>query len=218
MLDHGRDARGAGVVEAAEVEGGEAEVEGGGIQKAVLGAEGVMGEALAEGQGEEGEQDAVDHDVPAVGVAGVDGFDVPAEGAAAKGAQAPELGAAEVPARLGEAFVAEGTLEGAVQVDAFADGSALGEEIGVADRREFHRGEEAVGVPGEEEFEGGAGIGVWRAHAFGEGHQGGEGSGRPQRQGERVDVTGEVVARGRFGQGEGGVNVHGTERCDRGGG
>ncbi len=178
-----------------------------------------MGEALAERKREEGEQDTEDDDVPTGGLADFDGFDVALEGPASEGAEAAELGSAEVSAGVGEGGLAELPPDLAIQLDQFADLTAEGKVVGVADGREFDRNEKAIAVAGEERVDGGKGIWFCGLDQFGEGGERRERLGGTQRLGEGIDFTGEVLARG-FGGGSAGVvweQDHGWTRTDRGG-
>lgn len=74
-----------------------------------------MEEALAEGEGEEVEEDAVDDEVHSGGLALIDGGEVALEHAVAEGAEAAELEAADVSAGIGEGAVSVMGGEGEVE-------------------------------------------------------------------------------------------------------
>lgn len=196
LLDGGGDAGGAGVAQAESVGWGGAQAEEGGIEKTFLGTEREVGETLAEGDGEQGEENAVHDDVPAMGLTGFDGFLVALEGAAPEGAQASELGAAEMAAGFGEGRGAEVTDEPSVELDEFADLATLGVMVGVTNGWEFDGNEQSFAVTVQEGVDRGEGFGFGRLDEVGECREGRDGFGGADGLGERVDVAGEVVAGG----------------------
>lgn len=200
MLDGGGDAGGAGVAEAKSVGWSGAQAEEGGVEKTLLGTEREVGEALAEGDGEEGEEDAVDDDVPAVGLTGFDGFEITLERAASKGAQAAELGAAQVTAGVGERGCSERLKELAIQVDQFTELTAHEVLVGVADSGQFDGYEQSVAVAGEETVNGGEGIRFGGLDEFGQSGEGGERFRGTESLGERMDIAGELITRRRCGR------------------
>lgn len=184
----------------------------------MLGAKGVVREALAEREREEGEQDTEHDDVTAGRLTRFDGFQVALQRAAAQRAKAAELEAAEMPAGFRESGVAQGLTESAVEADEFANFAPGDVVVRVAHGGEFDRTQEAFGVAGEEALDG------LRRLGRGSLEDGGEvGEGRPGFRGaegerEGVEIVPDLLAGGRIGAGDGevggggGDGIHGPGR------
>ena len=191
----------------------------------MLGAKGVVREALAEREREEGEQDTEHDDMTAGRLSGFDGFQVALQGAAAQRAQPAELEASEMPAGVGERGVAQGLTESAVEPDEFADLAPGDVVIRVAHGGEFDRTQEALGVAVEQALDGLRRLGSGSVEDFGEVGEGR--SGFRGAEGERAggEVVSDLLAVGWFGAGDGevggggggGDGIHGPGRPGRAG-
>lgn len=187
---------GAGLQKAGTIGRGNAEAEEAGFEQPFLRPKREVGEPLSERQRKEGEKDAVHDDVPAVGPAGVDRFEVTLERAASERAKATELGAAEMPARVGERGTAEDSLQPAVEAQELPNLAALRMQKGVANGGKLHRGEQPFAVPNEERFECARGFRSWCLNEVRESGKGRERFGGSERLGERMDVAGETFPGG----------------------
>lgn len=196
-----------GLLELFAIRGGKRDAETGGFEQAVVGALGVMLQALAEGEGEEREENAVDHDVPAGGFALINGGQEALQRTVAERAQPAELDAPDMAAGFGERPLAVAGRQAVVELDQFPDLPARGVMIGVANGGKFDREEEEVAETFEKEPYSGRIGGTGGADQFGQCGEGGQAG----RGSERIGQGGEVRRqRGAGGGGLGGAGgVHG---------
>lgn len=131
---------------------------------------------------------------------GFDGFKIALERAASEGAQAAELGSAEMTAGVGESGRAKRLKELAIELDEFPEFTAHDVLVGVADGGQLDGNEQSVAVTGEESVDRGEGIGFGGLDEFGQSGEGGEGFRGAQSLGERMDITGELITRRRCGR------------------
>jgi hypothetical protein len=133
---------------------GELEALGGGIEEGAERLTGVVEEALSEGDGVGGEDDAVDQGVPTVGLFAEDGlFVAPHEAEVAEGAEATEVGTPDGLTGKGEGGEAGLVVELLIEEDQFPELVAGGVVERLADRRQFDGDQEGGFVVVEEAAE-----------------------------------------------------------------